>query len=240
MFSHCSLILGYPMKTKYLLLLVLVLGFNAAFSQKSKGKAFKGKIVYKISYEKNNLDDEVTGMLPRLMSLYIDDDKIKTDLVTELGTQSAIYDLQLKTKTALMDMMGSKYAIRDSWETIQADHEKKPKPQVVFTGETKVIAGYNCSKAVVSVKETEDSAPVESIAWFTDEIVVNPGINFGNAMFKDIQAVLMEYEMEAGNDLKMKFLAFSVEKMKISSKDFEIPEGYTEVSREELMQIFMK
>ncbi len=228
------------MKIKFLLLLVLVFVFNSAFAQKSKGKNFTGKIVYKISYEKNNLDDEVTGMLPRLMSMYVGHNKIKTDLVTELGTQSAIYDLSMKTKTALMDMMGSKYAIRDTWETIQADHEKKPKPQVVFTDETKVIAGFNCRKAVVSVNETEDSKPVESVAWFTNEIAVNPEINFSNALFKDIDGVLMEYEMEAGTGLMMKFVAFSVEKMKISARDFEVPEGYTEVTRDELMKIFMK
>jgi len=226
------------MKTNILISLALLLVFNPVFSQASKGKPFKGKIVYKISYEKNEMEEGVTGMLPKLMSMYFSDDKIKTDLVTELGTQSAIYDLNERTKTALMDLMGSKYAIRDTWETIQADHEKKPKPEVILTGETITIAGYNCRKALIKIKESEEAEPVESIAWFTEEIVVNPEVNFSNALFRDIKAVLMEYEMEAGNGLKMKFSAFSVEKMKIPSKDFDVPEGYAQVTREVLMKIF--
>jgi GLPGLI family protein len=228
------------MRVHILILFAFFLALYPANSQNQKGKPFKGKIVYHISYEKNDLGDEVTGMLPTLMSVYISEDKVKTDLATQLGTQSAIYDLNLQSKTALMDLMGSKYAISDSWETIQADHEKKPKTEVRVTEETKEIAGYNCRKVVVAVKESDDAAPVESIAWFTEELVVNPEINFSNALLKDVKGVLMEYDMEAGNGLNMKFTAFSVEKMKIPGKDFEIPEGYTLVTREELMQIFNK
>lgn len=228
------------MRTSILALLILLFTFNAAISQVTKGKPFKGKIVYKISYDKNELGDEVSAMLPTLMSVLIGEDKIKTDLATQLGTQSAIYDLNLKSKTALMDLMGSKYAIRDTWETIQADLEKKPKAEVKITEETKEIAGYNCRKVVVLNKVSEDADPVESFAWFTEELVVNPEINFSNAMLREIKGVLMEYSMEAGNGLNMKFTAFSVEKMKVTGKDFEIPEGYTEVTREELMQIFNK
>lgn len=226
------------MKLNILVLFAILLALNPAFSQNPKGKPFKGKIVYHITYDKNDLGDEVTGMLPTLMSVYISELKVKTDLATELGVQSAIYDLNLKSKTALMDLMGSKYAISDSWETIKADHEKKPKAEIRVTEETKEIAGYNCRKVVVSIKESDDADPVESVAWFTEGLVVNPEINFSNALLKDVKGVLMEYDMEAGNGLNMKFTVFSVEKMKVSAKDFEIPEGYTEVTRQELMQIF--
>jgi len=240
MFKNRSLTEDKTMRFNILVLFALLLVLIPAFSQNPKGKPFKGKIVYHISYDKNDLGDEVTGMLPKLMSVYISEDKIKTDLATELGTQSAIYDLTLKSKTALMDLMGSKYAIKDSWETIQADLEKKPKAEVRITDETKEIAGYSCRKVIVAAKEADDAASVESFAWFTEELVVNPEINFSNALLKDVKGVLMEYDMEAGNGLKMKFAAFSVEKMKVSGKDFELPDGYTMVTREELMQIFNK
>lgn len=226
------------MRASILMLISLFFAFNPAISQVSKGKPFRGKIVYKISYDQNELGEEVSAMLPTLMSVLIGEDKIKTELVTQVGTQSAIYDLDLKSKTALMDLMGSKYAINDSWETIKADHEKKPKAEVRITEETREIAGYNCKRVIITVKESNDADSVESSAWFTEELVVNPEINFSNALFKDVKGVLMEYSMEAANGLNMKFTAFSVEKMKVPGKDFEIPEGYTGVTREELMQMF--
>ena len=38
--------------------------------------------------------------------------------------------------------------------------------------------------------------------------------------------------------MKMKFTATSVKKQKVTDKDFEIPEGYKEVTKEELQNMF--
>src|SRR5687767_3903678 len=77
-----------------------------------KGKPFEGKIVYEISFPGLELDANNAAMLPKEMTMYIKNGKVRNEMSMGMGmTTSTISDSKTKTAITLMDMMGSKYAI---------------------------------------------------------------------------------------------------------------------------------
>jgi hypothetical protein len=151
-----------------------------------------------------------------------------------MGNQTEIIDYTDKTKVALLDMMGQKYAIKETAAEIQKDMEKEPTSTVVVTNETKTIAGYVCKKALVTAEQ--DGEKTVYVVWFTDEIG-SKDANFDNALYKEIDGVLMEFLMVTPQ-LSMKFTVSSVEKKSIPAKEFEIPAEYKLTTKEELKSKF--
>ena len=200
-----------------------------------KKKQFTGKITYTISYEGKQVEGAAEGMLPTIMMVYIGDGFKKDVLFTSMGKQIVISNLENKSKTTLIDMMGQQFAIESSFAEIQQENEREPDAGLEYTSETKEIAGYQCKKLIIRFKDDEGKTTSEGIAWFTEELLVDPNLNFEQKNFKDIKGVMMEFEMEMGQGMKMKFMATEVEKKKVPAKDFEIPASYKKVTREELM-----
>jgi hypothetical protein len=217
------------MKKPIALLMMLLMVAGTAMSQKN----FTGKITYKIDFDMKDLPEEARGMLPKTMTMFIGDDKVKTEMFTQMGTQGSVVDLTKKIQISLINMMGQKYAIRQSAEEIAQEAASEGEMDVTITDETMEIAGYTCRKAIV--KGAKESDPVFT-AWFTDVLTAPDNINFTNPIFKQIKGVMLKYDMEAGQGMKMTMTAIEVEKMKVKEKEFEIPEGYQETTQEEMMR----
>ncbi|MFP4470567.1 MAG: hypothetical protein ACLFPE_07780 [Bacteroidales bacterium] len=218
---------------KKIMILMLAI-FIAIPAIQAKDKYFTGKITYQISFDMENLPEEARGMLPKTMSMLIGEHHVKTVLFTQVGKQSSIIDLKNKTKVALMDIMGQQYAIETSEEEMMKEIGEAKDFSVDITDESKEIAGYNCYK--VKIKNSEGNMMGE--AWFTKEIEVNPAINYGDQVFHNVEGLLMEFELDAGQGMMMQFTAVDVEKEKVKEKEFEVPEGYQKTTREELMRTF--
>jgi GLPGLI family protein len=103
---------------------------------------------------------------------------------------------------------------------------------VEVTSETKEIAGYTCKKAIITIPEEDQ----ELIVYFTEELG-SGAINFDNPQFKDINGVMLEFEIPNQN-FTMKLEAVSVEKKNVPESDFTIPDGYQIKTKEELQQMF--
>jgi GLPGLI family protein len=132
-------------------------------------------------------------------------------------------------------MMGRKFAIESSADEIQEEMKNEPDPEFETTSETKEIAGYQCKKIIIRYNNEDGKTTSEDYVWFTDELKVSPDLNFDMKKFVDIAGVLMEYQMDMNDGTMMKFTVTEVEKKKISSKEFAIPENFKKVTREELM-----
>ena len=61
--------------------------------------------------------------------------------------------------------------------------------------------------------------------------------NFDDNLFKDVKGTLMEFEKKA-NNLTIKEVVTKVKKQKISEKEFMVPEGYEEMTLEQLKSMF--
>ena len=172
------------------------------------GKPFEGVITFKITYPDNKMSESQLAMFPKQMTVSIKGSKSRQDMQMGGGNSIEITDYIDKSKVALFNMMGQKYATRQTTADLEKEMEKEAKPTVELSGETKMIAGYTCKKAIITVND--DGAKSTMEVWYSNELGPKAA-NFDNALYKDIDGVLLEFLMKTpiGN---MKFTATSVEK----------------------------
>jgi GLPGLI family protein len=212
------------MKTK---VLMFIAGLFLATSVNMFAQEFEGKIVYSITYPK--LDNpEMLGMLPKETTIYMKGDMTRVEANSGMGVKNiTISNAKEKKATVLMDMLGQKFQIESTEAESDKDNPYKD-AKVTITDETKMIAGYKCTKAIVDAK---DNGKID--VYFTKEL----GVNSKNASgpFKQIDGAVLEYSMSQ-QGMNMKFTASSITKEKVADSKFTIPEGYTKVTKEELMK----
>ena len=213
-------------------ILLCGLFFNAYASV--AGGPFEGVITFKITYPDNKLSESQMAMFPKVVTVSIKGSKARTDLQMSGMATVEITDYVEKTKVALINMMGQKYAIKQTAAEIAKEMEKEAKPTIQLTSETKVIAGYTCKKAIITVNEGSSKGTFE--VYYTNDLGTKMS-NFDNPLYKDIDGVLMEFSQKAQIG-SMKFSATSVEKKGLSAKDFEIPSDYTLTTQDELKSKF--
>lgn len=216
--------------------LVLVVCLLVYTGQAKAGdKDFIGVIVYNISYSDTEMDPQMAAMMPKTMKMKINGLKSRTEISMGMGSTIVVFNGEDKSGFTLMDIMGQKYAMEMSAEELEADLEEEADMDVEITGETKMIAGYTCKKALVKSKESE-AENVEMVVYFTDELGSGM-LNYNNPVFKDVEGVMMEYSMQE-KDMSMTFSAISVTKEKVSDDEFEIPEGYNVMSMSQFESMF--
>lgn len=225
------------MKSTTLFSLVLLLITLHVVSLKAQNKPFEGTINYEISFPESNLPPEAMGMMPKNMKMFISGDNSKTEMIMSMGNQSVVIDHKNLKTTALINVMGQKYAIVQTQDEIEEETGGNEIPTVEITNETKDIAGYLCKKAIITIKNKENKETDELTIFFTDEIKVK-NMYFHQPAFKDISGTMLEFEMEAQEGLKMKLTANSIEKKKVSKSEFEIPSDYKITTKNELMKMF--
>jgi hypothetical protein len=217
-------------KLPMMILTLLFLGTIFGVNLNAAPKSFEGVVTYKITYPGNTMPESQMAMFPKVMTISIKGDKSRTELQTPMGSQVTITDYTQKSKVALINMMGQKYAIKETPESIEEEISKEPVPEVEQTGEEKTIAGYLCKKAIVKVEQNGKTETFE--VWYTEAFgAMNP--NFDNPIYKDIKGVMLEFTI-VQPQISMKFSAISVDKQRVSSKDFEVPSDYTYTTMEEL------
>ena len=198
------------------------------------GKPFDGVVTYKITYPDGKLTESQLNMVPKLMTVSIRGSKARTEMNVGGGLVVEILDYMAKTKIALINMMGQKFAIKQTKQEIEKENADQPKGTVNVTSETRAIAGYNCKKALVTTDD--DGVKTTYEVWFTEELG-GKDANFDNPVFKDVNGVMLEFTMKTPQ-ATMKFSATGVERKSVSAKDFEIPGDYTLTTQEELKTKF--
>lgn len=210
----------------------LVLAIFTLASFQTSAKEFKGVITYKITVEGSGVTDEMKTMMPKTMVMTIKGNKSRSEMVMSMGKTVSISDGDTKTAITLMDMMGQKIAIQSGTEDIMKEIAESPDVTVEVTTETKDILGYACKKAIITNPEDD----MELIVYFTEELGTKE-LNFDNPQFKDINGVMLEFEIP--NEMfNMHFTAVSIEKKNVDDSEFTIPEGYQIKTKEEMKGMF--
>ena len=223
------------MKILFKLLFSLVL-FSVFSLNVSSQEAFTGQIIYKLDYEGMQINDAMKAMLPEQMTLTIKGNKSKTELKTGMGDQISIFDGNSKASVSLINMMGQKIAIKKTLDEVEIDRNKYPDLKLTLSENTKEIAGYNCRKAQIEVDATDFNGLSTFTVFYTEELG-NMGINYSDPLFGQIKGVMLEYEIKTRGML-MKFKAVEVKKSEVSDDTFLIPDGYKEMTADELKKMF--
>lgn len=174
------------------------------------------------------LPEEYAGFAESEKTVYMKGEKVKTETVNMMTSTTEFFDG--KKITMLMENMGNKMGWSDTPENVEKaqnekEKEKKPeaKPKIEKTNETKMIAGYECVKHIITIPASQEktdkkqsSAPKDMviISWITDKIqapksYANRGGKRGSGAMNldDIKgyAFQTEFEMDA-QGMKLKFI----------------------------------
>lgn len=208
------------MKSIFVLLALL-------FTFQISAQQFEGEITYSISYLE--VPEEIQGMesmLPTEMKYYFSGDKMAIQQSTMFGTQSVVMDNASNTGFVLMDMIGQKIALKvDDTK----GEEETAVPAVNKTSETKKIAGYNCTKYLLKMDEMDDTE-----IWATTELKAKMG---AKSPLGTVDGFPLEY-VSAKDGVKTRLTATSVSEKTVESAMFQIPEGYTIMTQEEMNSMF--
>jgi len=222
------------MKKTCLAVTILLITFLIIDIHALGGKPFEGVITFKITYPDSKFSESQMAMFPKLLTVSIKGMKSRTELQMSGMNTVEITDYDTKSKVSLLNMMGQKYAIKQSTAEILKELEKEGTPTVELSNETKMIAGYTCKKAIVTVNN--DGIKTVFEAYYSSELGSKVS-NFDNPIYKDIDGVLLEFTVQNKN-MNMKLTATSVEKKNIPAKEFEIPSDYVQTTQEELKSKF--
>lgn len=223
------------MKKIFFIISAILCVWSYSYAQKG-GKVFKGVITYEISYPGNSFDAATLAQLPKLVTATIGEKKSKVELNAGMYSQITYSDAEAMTVQTLMDVMGQKFLMKQTKEEIAKEIAKNPNPKIVIGAETKKIAGYDCKKADITTIDPEQGDKEITISVFFSEELRNDNANF-EGHFRGLTGTPLAYQLDMGG-MKMQFTATSVKQQKVSDKDFEIPSGYKEVTKEELQQMF--
>ena len=187
------------------------------------GKPFDGVITYKISYPDSKLSEAQLNMFPKIMTVTIKGSKARTEMNVGGGTTIEIVDYTTKSKVTLINMMGQKYAIKQTTEEIAKENAGQPKGTINITSETKNIAGYTCKKAIVTTDE--DGVKTTFETWFTDELGGKDAY-FDYPVYQEIPGIMLEFTIKTPQ-ANMKLSATSIKKrvflLKILTFQLTIP-----------------
>ena len=219
-------------KTLIALFLLVSIISVPTFAQK-KGKTFRGKITYSMTYSGDGVEPSQLAQLPKESEVKIYDNKT----LTEQGPASVITNGDLKTVNTVIDLSSygmKKYLIVQKQEDIEKENKGT---KINYSEDSKDILGYKTKKVEISAPKKEDDEEDEEegesakiIAYYTEDLG-GEEVNFGSQFFHGVKGVVLEYEVITSK-LNIKAIAKSVEKGKVKESDFLIPSDCTETTME--------
>lgn len=213
----------------------IILSFLAVMvTALSFGQIKEGHVVYNI--EMSSDDPSMAGQLSMFegskMEMYFSPDFGRVEFnFGMLMNMVTIANHKSKDGLLLMSGMIGNKAVHMTKEDMEEQKAETPDITIEDTGETKKILGHKCKKYLAI---TEDGAEISY--WTTTDIVAN---SYGNQyMNEKISGFPLEFETNQ-QGMKMTFVATSFEDSLKGKKtkelfSMEIPEGYDEMTMEEI------
>lgn len=189
-----------------------------------------------IEYEVSAVDPNHpwAGMIPTTATLKFKDDKFILEMSTMgMFTTMFICNQDNKTLTQMVKFLDLKQACIENESDIKKENSEY-KIKWEEGKETKIIAGYKCSR--VKVMMVNDPA-VNFEAYYTKDM----GAENVNDLspYVGIKGMLMQYRLKKMG-LELQFTAKSVKKADIADNTFEIPAYFKIVNKQEIEKIFQQ
>ncbi len=197
--------------------------FICSISLSSIAQIEEGKVTYKM--EMPDLDPSMASMFgDTKLTMLFNDENVKMDMNMGMMQTNTFIDIESGETVVLMDLMGQKMKIVMGQEDMKAEQMDEKDYEIVKTGEMEKIADYECEKLIIKTKD------MDMTVFVSYDIK-----SFGslNNQFTKLEGFPMKYE-SVQSGMKLSIEATSVEVMKISDDEFVIPDGYKEMSMDEL------
>ncbi len=207
-----------------ILLFICVFTSLDSFAQKNLSE---GSLVYNISVETGSTQPKMADMLDgATTTVYLKGSESRTEMISGLGSEATIYNATTGNGVILKDYSAQKLMITLTPEDWNKNNKKYDGITFENTGETAVIAGFNCQKTIAKLKD----GSTFTVYYTTDINVTNKDYDY---QFKTLPGLAVQYEMQTGK-MKFKFTLSKINYSVVPASKFEIPKsGYRVLTYEE-------
>lgn len=183
---------------------------------------FEGKIKWDVEYTLTEDQKTMESYLPKSIDYTVKDKNMKMDMLMMGMQTSVIMKSATKEYFTLMNMMGQKMAMKMTEADLKIVKHDSSKVIIEKVSETKTIAGYVCSKALVT-----DDKGVKSTIWYTTKL---PMVYDPQYSHMKVGGLILGFDTVT-DGMKVSMIAVSVSKETILNTVFDIPEGYQLVDK---------
>ena len=210
---------------KKIMTIVAVLAATFTYAQK------EGSIFFTMTFE--GLPAEQAAMMGDMETkVYFKDKKSYSETNSMMFSSKTLSDEN--GMVMLQDQMGNKICIKKTKAELEKEEaaNKGKEPKIEYTTEKKTIAGYECKKAIVTIK-TEKDGDQKSDVWYCEKIpYVSSGK--GGSPYKGIKGMPLEFSFSQG-PMKIKMVAKEVSLGAVPDSKFVLStEGYKELTPEDI------
>lgn len=164
---------------------------------------------------------------PLEFNLYGKNDMSRIEIKYQQETRIIISDNLSQSGYILSSLKNKKVAEKINSSINTSRNTGIPKPIVTVTRDSKLIAGFNCYKALVKWQDMNIAAEEE--VWFSSEIKCK---NSFENILPGINGMLMQYQFHDDFNKNFKVSAKKVEvKESLSDSLFRVPAGYKIIER---------
>ncbi len=213
---------------------------TSAISKSKKGKQFRGKITYSISYESENFTALEISKMPTEQTIIKYDNMSMFNQTTPQGIITFISNPETDQNMILLEAGLKKAAIITSYAESKAkqDSAREFTTEIDFSEDTKIIAGYTCNKATVTYTPMEGvEAEERMFNVFYSPKLGSLESNIGTS-YEGINGELLEF-YEVTSEIIIKTVATEIKKGKVKDLDFFLPDDYKVFdNQEDLVKFF--
>lgn len=222
------------MRNKYLVFILLII-FALAGCEKTQNKdrIKEGYIEYDIEYLDKSIDNFMKGFLPKKMIIKFKDNNTinKIEGFSGIVSFTHIQNYRNKRNITLVKVLNKKYQYIEKINDESLFFEKLPGIKIEEQDTIVEVCGFKSKKAKVTLPD-KDFEPF--YIYYTEEIIIN-NVN-AQTPFNSIDGVLLEFQLKL-YDMPMRLTAKKIQSAKISSDNFEVPEGYERINRKTMAEI---
>ncbi len=160
-------------------------------------------------------DSASSSMKGTTKTVYIKGNDARTDVISSAFSQTTFYDKASGNVVVLREIGNNKIMTKLSKTQWIEKNKKFDDATVELVGDTKVILGYECKKAII---KTTDNTSIT--VYYATAIV--PSVKEFEYQFKNIPGFVLEYQMEeVGKNIK--YTASKISLSPVSSSKFDVP-----------------
>jgi GLPGLI family protein len=211
-------------RNKIALVLFSLLSFLQSSAQK---KLTEATITYDVVINTENSKPQAADLLDGARNvIYLKGNSSRSEMISTLGTQATIIEGKTGNVTVLKDYGEQKYMIKMTPENWKESNKKYEDIIFTFFNEFKLIAGYNCQKAVGKLADSSTFT-----VYYTKELVpMNKDFEYLN---RNLPGLAMQYEAIQGNKV-VTYTVASINFNPVSQLKFDLPKsGYRVMTYEE-------
>jgi GLPGLI family protein len=214
------------MKSVRTITMMAIIQFAAvfAFAQKTISE---GTMIYDIVIQSGNKEPQIADALDGgTITTYIKGGQSRSDMVSALGKETTIHDTKTGNAVILKEYSGQKLMITLTKANWEAKNKAYDDIKFEFIAETKIVAGYNCKKAIASMPGGKSIV----VYYAPDLVITNKEYN---STFKSLPGLALQYEYESGA-MKYKYTLSKINFDPIPASKFDFPKsGYRVMTYEE-------